>query len=155
MNNNTSKPVNNKSKFLSEAEKMHAQLGNAMCLAKWKQVSLHLPTGLNNSCYHPPLHPIDADALKNNPEYLSRLRVVLVTARQAPAHERAVNTIRSWGLKVDEAFFLGGIAKSKVLNVIRPLIFFDDQQQHFLNLEGVAAVHIPFGISSENGLSID
>jgi organic radical activating enzyme len=59
--------TDNKSKFLTSAEEMHANLGSAMCLAKWKQVSLHLPTGLNNSCYHPPLHAIDADALKNNP----------------------------------------------------------------------------------------
>ena len=47
-----------KSKFLSDAEIMHEKLGPALCLAKWKQVSLHLPTGLNNSCYHPPLHEI-------------------------------------------------------------------------------------------------
>ena len=47
-----------KSIFLSSAEEMKANLGPAMCLAKWKQVSLHLPTGLNNSCYHPPLHAI-------------------------------------------------------------------------------------------------
>jgi hypothetical protein len=56
-----------KSKFLSSAEEMHTKLGTAMCLAKWKQVSLHLPTGLNNSCYHPPLHPIDPTPLKDNP----------------------------------------------------------------------------------------
>jgi hypothetical protein len=62
--------VDNKSKFLSSAEEMHNKLGKSMCLAKWKQVSLHLPTGLNNSCYHPPLHAIDADALKNNPSAL-------------------------------------------------------------------------------------
>ena len=36
----------------------------SMCLAKWSQVSLHLPTGLNNSCYHPPLHKIDPDAFR-------------------------------------------------------------------------------------------
>jgi organic radical activating enzyme len=47
-----------KSKFLSNAEQMKQDLGPALCLAKWKQVSLHLPTGLNNSCYHPPLHEI-------------------------------------------------------------------------------------------------
>ena len=57
----------NKSVFMASAEFMKANLGPALCLAKWKQVSLHLPTGLNNSCYHPPLHPIDADALKDNP----------------------------------------------------------------------------------------
>jgi len=56
-----------KSKFLSSAEDMQDNLGPALCLAKWKQVSLHLPTGLNNSCYHPPLHPIPAELLADNP----------------------------------------------------------------------------------------
>lgn len=62
--------VDNKSRFLSSAEQMHNQLGPALCLAKWKQVSLHLPTGLNNSCYHPPLHKIDADTIKIKPNAL-------------------------------------------------------------------------------------
>ena len=62
--------VDNKSKFLSSAEEMKTQLGTGMCLAKWKQVSLHLTTGLNNSCYHPPLHAIPIDLLKNNPSAL-------------------------------------------------------------------------------------
>ena len=56
-----------KSEFMASAEWMKSNLGEAMCLAKWKQVSLHLPTGLNNSCYHPPLHPIPAELLKDNP----------------------------------------------------------------------------------------
>jgi len=60
----------NKSKFLSSAEQMKQDLGPALCLAKWKQVSLHLPTGLNNSCYHPPLHMIDPEAIKTNPAAL-------------------------------------------------------------------------------------
>jgi organic radical activating enzyme len=59
-----------KSKFLTSAEQMKQSLGTAMCLAKWKQVSLHLPTGLNNSCYHPPLHEIPAELLKDNPSAL-------------------------------------------------------------------------------------
>jgi len=59
-----------KSKFLSSAEEMKAKLGEGLCLAKWQQVSLHLPTGLNNSCYHPPLHEIDASLLKDNPSAL-------------------------------------------------------------------------------------
>jgi organic radical activating enzyme len=57
----------NKSDFMASAEFMKENLGPALCLAKWKQVSLHLPTGLNNSCYHPPLHAIDAGVLKDNP----------------------------------------------------------------------------------------
>ena len=61
---------NFKSKFLSSAEQMKDNLGSALCLAKWKQVCLHLPTGLNNSCYHPPLHTIDAAELKDNPSAL-------------------------------------------------------------------------------------
>ena len=60
----------NKSVFLTGAENMRDLLGEGLCLAKWKQVSLHLPTGLNNSCYHPPLHSIDANAVKSNPSAL-------------------------------------------------------------------------------------
>ena len=59
-----------KSKFLGDAEFMKDNLGPALCLAKWKQVSLHLPTGLNNSCYHPPLHAIPAELLADNPSAL-------------------------------------------------------------------------------------
>ena len=51
------------SRFMTSAEQMREDLGPALCLAKWKQVSFHLPTGLNNSCYHPPLHQITADDL--------------------------------------------------------------------------------------------
>ena len=59
-----------KSKFLSDAEIAQQKLDTvspSMCLAKWKQLSLHLTTGMNNSCYHPPLHRADAEAIKTNP----------------------------------------------------------------------------------------
>ena len=59
--------------YKTAAEHAKAQLENispTMCLAKWNQVSLHLPTGLTNSCYHPPLHEIDADSLAANPAAL-------------------------------------------------------------------------------------
>lgn len=59
-----------KSKFMSAAEEMKDKLGPALCLAKWQQVSLHLPTGLNNSCYHPPLHEIDAQVVEFHPSAL-------------------------------------------------------------------------------------
>ena len=78
-----------------------------------------------------------------------RLRVSLVTARNAPAHERALNTLESWGLQVDDAFFLGGLDKTPVLNRLRPHIFFDDQES---NLSGndlmIPAVHIPVGVEN-------
>lgn len=55
---------------MSAAEQAKEKLGPSLCLAKWQQVSLHLPTGLTNSCYHPPLHEIDAALLKDNPSAL-------------------------------------------------------------------------------------
>jgi len=58
------------SDFMSAAEKMQQKLGPALCLAKWQQTSLHLTTGHTNSCYHPPLHRIDADELQDNPSAL-------------------------------------------------------------------------------------
>jgi organic radical activating enzyme len=67
MTNKGDESVDNKSKFMSSAEDMKERLGPALCLAKWQQVSLHLPTGLNNSCYHPPLHAIDPAPLRDNP----------------------------------------------------------------------------------------
>ena len=59
-----------KSKFLDDAEKIKLQMDRispSLCLAKWKQVSLHLTTGLNNSCYHPPLHSIPIKDITVNP----------------------------------------------------------------------------------------
>ena len=55
--------VDFKSKFLHSAESMAQELGPALCLAKWQQVSLHLTTGMNNSCYHPPLHHIPVESI--------------------------------------------------------------------------------------------
>jgi organic radical activating enzyme len=62
-----------KSKFLNDAETIKQRLdlvSPSMCLAKWKQVSLHLATGLNNSCYHPPLHEIRLEDIKRGPSGL-------------------------------------------------------------------------------------
>jgi len=78
------------------------------------------------------------------------LRVSIVTARDAPAHERAMNTLKSWGVMANDAFFLGGIEKSKVLAVLRPHIFFDDQSGHLKTAsEVVPSVHIPFGVTNQ------
>lgn len=62
--------MSKKSTFMNSAEEMKDKLGPSLCLAKWQQVSLHLPTGLNNSCYHPPLHEIDAQVIKFTPSAL-------------------------------------------------------------------------------------
>ena len=58
------------------------------------------------------------------------IRTALVTARCAPAHERVVRTLRAWNVRIDEAFFLGGIEKSQVLKAFGAHIFFDDQPVH-------------------------
>ena len=60
----------------------------------------------------------------------SPIRTALVTSRNAPAHERAIKTLRQWGVRVDEAFFLGGVRKQEVLNAFGAHIFFDDQPAH-------------------------
>ena len=58
------------------------------------------------------------------------IRTALVTARNAPAHERAIKTLRQWDVRVDEAFFLGGVSKRDVLSAFGAHIFFDDQYAH-------------------------
>jgi organic radical activating enzyme len=70
MQNKGDEAVGTQSKFQNSAEVMKSQLGPALCLAKWKQVSLHLQTGLNNSCYHPPLHKINIEDIGRNPASL-------------------------------------------------------------------------------------
>ena len=61
---------------------------------------------------------------------LSPLRLAIVTARNSPSHMRVINTLREWGVYVDEAFFLGGLPKDKVLKAFKAHIFFDDQDYH-------------------------
>ncbi|MCZ8092015.1 MAG: 5'-nucleotidase [Acidovorax sp.] len=70
-----------------------------------------------------------------------RLRIALVTARSAPAHERAINTLMKWNLAVDEAMFLGGLEKGPFLREFEPDFFFDDQTGHVNS----AAQHVPSG----------
>jgi 5'-nucleotidase len=70
-----------------------------------------------------------------------RIRTALVTARSAPAHERAIRTLMSWNIRVDEAMFLGGLAKGEFLREFEPDFFFDDQTGHVDH----AARHVPSG----------
>jgi organic radical activating enzyme len=76
--------IGTKSKFMSDALTMKDKLGPALCLAKWQQVSLHLTTGMTNSCYHPPLHNIDPELVKTNPsalhntEYKKAQRIIML-----------------------------------------------------------------------------
>jgi 5'-nucleotidase len=88
---------------------------------------------------------------KIDSSYKNRLRVSIVTARNAPSHERAINTLKSWGVMANDAFFLGGVEKKLVLDVLQPHIFFDDQSGHLASAsEVVPSVHIPFGIKNQS-----
>ena len=70
-----------------------------------------------------------------------RVRTALVTARSAPAHERAIRTLMDWNVQVDEAMFLGGLPKGEFLREFEPDFFFDDQTGHVSS----AAAHVPAG----------
>jgi len=71
----------------------------------------------------------------------SPLRMAIVTARNAPSHMRVIKTLREWEVYVDEAYFLGGIAKDKVLKAFGAHIFFDDQETHLKD----SSKHVPSG----------
>ena len=78
---------------------------------------------------------------------ISPIRTALVTARAAPAHERVVRTLRAWGIRIDEALFLGGMPKGEFLKAFGADIFFDDQKGHCESAAvHVAAAHVPHGI---------
>ena len=80
------------------------------------------------------------DRLPIKVEY-SPVRIAIITARSSPADMRVIKTMRAWGVYVDEAFFLGGLEKSKVLKAFHPHIFFDDQDVHL----DKAAKFVPSG----------
>ena len=78
------------------------------------------------------------------------IRTALVTARNAPAHERVIRTLRAWDIRIDEAFFLGGIEKSEVLKAFGANIFFDDQTVHTDSASKlVPAARVPYKIAGK------
>lgn len=78
-----------------------------------------------------------------------KVRTALVTARSAPAHERAVRTLIEWNIAVDEAMFLGGLDKGAFLKAFEPDFYFDDQRGHIESARlHVAAGHVPFGVAN-------
>ena len=73
------------------------------------------------------------------------IRTSLVTSRSAPTHERAIKTLRQWGVHVDEAYFLGGVEKKEILQAFGADIFFDDQDIHTVPAsQVVAAARVPY-----------
>src|ERR1700694_2206626 len=92
------------------------------------------------------LHRLQAAAGTDVP---IRVRTALVTARSAPAHERAVRTLMEWNIAVDEAQFLGVLDKGAFLKAFEPDFYFDDQRGHIEAARmHVAAGHVPFGVAN-------
>lgn len=77
-----------------------------------------------------------------NEEEVSRVRIYIVTARNAPAHARVIHTLRAWGAPADEAYFVGPNDKGPILKACNAHIFFDDQEQHIDSASSV----VPSGL---------
>jgi 5'-nucleotidase len=92
------------------------------------------------------LHEIQsAYPIEENP-----IRTALVTARSAPAHKRVILTLRHWGIRIDEAMFLGGKSKGPYLAAFGADIFFDDQTVHCESARThVPTAHVPHGVANE------
>ncbi len=92
------------------------------------------------------LHRIQTDFPRNQ----QPIRTALVTARSAPAHERVIRTLRAWGVRIDEALFLGGLDKAEFLRAFGADIFFDDQRRHIESASRVVpSGHVPHGITNK------
>src|ERR1041385_7193456 len=94
------------------------------------------------------LHRLQS-AARTEKDFPMKVRTALVTARSAPAHERAVRTLMEWNIAVDEAMFLGGLDKGAFLKAFEPDFYFDDQRGHIDSARAhVAAGHVPFGVAN-------
>lgn len=96
------------------------------------------------------IRELEDQRILQDPQYKRFLKTSIITARNAPADERLVTTLRAWNIQVDQTFLLGGMDKGRILEVLRPHIFFDDQRHP--NLDSSTrfspSVHIPFGIAN-------
>lgn len=122
--------------FSDEAELVYQQQGlSAFQQHEMDKASMPLPQGP----FKPLLEALHRMQQANMPSM--RIRTALVTARSAPAHERAIRTLMDWRIEVDQAMFLGGLDKGAFLREFEPDFFFDDQVGHIES----AARHVPSG----------
>ena len=124
--------------FSDEAERVYQQGGLPAFLRH--EVS-HAATPLAEGPFKPLLVALHRLQQQADSSQTMRIRTALVTARSAPAHERAIRTLLEWGIAVDEAMFLGGLEKGPFLREFEPDFFFDDQTGHVNS----AARHVPAG----------
>jgi hypothetical protein len=111
--------------FSDEAERVFQAEGlDAFQAHELSKADLPLPEGP----FKPLLMALHRLQMAGNAQM--RIRTALVTARSAPAHERAIRTLMNWNIRVDEAMFLGGLPKGEFLREFEPDFFFDDQTGH-------------------------
>jgi 5'-nucleotidase len=122
--------------FSDEAERVYQRDG---LVAFQQHETMHSTTPLAPGPFKPLLEALHR--LQREPAHDMRIRTALVTARSAPAHERAIRTLMDWHIEVDEAMFLGGLAKGEFLREFEPDFFFDDQTRHVES----ASAHVPSG----------
>ena len=107
----------------------------------------HAETPLAPGPFEPLLRALNA--LRHRTDGGIAVRTALVTARSAPAHERAVRTLMAWKVEVDEAMFLGGLDKGPFLSAFEPDFFFDDQTRHCESAAGVGPTgHVVHGVAN-------
>ena len=122
--------------FSDEAERVYQRDG---LVAFQHHERIHSATPLAPGPFKPLLEALHR--LQREPAHDMRVRTALVTARSAPAHERAIRTLMDWNIEVDEAMFLGGLSKGEFLREFEPDFFFDDQTRHVDS----ASAHVPAG----------
>lgn len=84
-------------------------------------------------------------------QYTQMLQIAVVTARNAPSHERVITTLSEAGVDTDGLFLMGGIEKKRVLDVMKPHIFIDDQMDHLKPVaQTIPSVHVPYGIANKD-----
>jgi 5'-nucleotidase len=130
--------------FSDEAERVFQRDGLA---AFQKHEHTHSATPLAAGPFKPLLEALHR--LQRAEHTSMRVRTALVTARSAPAHERAIRTLMDWQVDVDEAMFLGGLSKGEFLREFEPDFFFDDQTGHVESAAGhVPSGHVAGGVSN-------
>jgi 5'-nucleotidase len=130
--------------FSDEAERVFQRDGLA---AFQKHEHAHSTTPLAAGPFKPLLEALHR--LQRAEHTSMRVRTALVTARSAPAHERAIRTLMDWQVDVDEAMFLGGLSKGEFLREFEPDFFFDDQTGHVESAAGhVPSGHVAGGVSN-------
>jgi 5'-nucleotidase len=134
--------------FADEAERIYQQQGlSAFQSHEADRATRPLPPGP----FKPLLEALHRlQSADDTDKVAMRVRTALVTARSAPAHERAIRTLMDWNIDVDEAMFLGGLDKGPFLREFEPDFYFDDQTRHVESAGAhVPAGHVPHGIINE------